>query len=52
MRLIDWNRGTPYTYRLPDFDELMNSDCLFARKFDMNVDARIVEKIASTVATK
>jgi hypothetical protein len=50
MRSIDWNRGAPYTYRLSDFDELMNSDCLFARKFDTTVDAQIVEKLASIIA--
>jgi hypothetical protein len=52
MRLIDWNRGAPYIYRLSDFEELMDSGCLFARKFDTAVDARIVEKIASTIAAK
>jgi hypothetical protein len=52
MRLIDWNRGAPYIYRLSDFEELMDSGCLFARKFDTAVDAPIVEKIASTIAAK
>ena len=32
MRLIDWDRGTPYTYTLNDIDELVNSKRFFARK--------------------
>lgn len=34
MRLIDWKRGNPYIFRKGDFQELMSSDRLFARKFD------------------
>lgn len=45
MRLIDWNRGRPYTFRLNDFDELINSECMFARKFDENIDREIIEKL-------
>lgn len=33
IRHIDWQRGTPYTFTDEDYDELMNSDKLFARKF-------------------
>lgn len=33
MRFIDWDRGTPYTFQSEDFDELMKSPYLFARKF-------------------
>lgn len=33
MRLIDWERGKPYTWTMDDYDELINSDKLFARKF-------------------
>lgn len=45
MRLIDWNRGKPYTFRLSDYDELCESDMMFARKFDPVIDKEIVEKI-------
>ena len=45
MRYIDWNRGTPYVFRNSDFDELMQSRCMFARKFDERTDKEIVEKI-------
>ena len=42
---IDWNRGNPYVFRLDDFDYLMNSNMLFARKFDWNIDSDIINKI-------
>lgn len=42
MRLIDWNRGTPYTFQLADFDEIINSDRLFCRKIN---DAKLAQKI-------
>lgn len=45
MRYIDWNRGAPYVWRSCDFSELIDSDFLFARKFDSNIDADIIEKI-------
>lgn len=32
MRYIDWTRGNPYTFCESDFDEVMNSGKLFARK--------------------
>lgn len=33
MRTIDWQRGTPYVWRAEDVDYLLQSPCLFARKF-------------------
>lgn len=45
MRLIDWDRGNPYVWRSADYDEIMGSPCMFARKFDLTVDAAIVDKI-------
>lgn len=33
MRLVDWDRGEPYVYRKEDYDLLLKSKCLFARKF-------------------
>ena len=32
MRSIDWQRGSPYTFREEDFDALIHSGCLWARK--------------------
>lgn len=49
VRYIDWNRGHPYTFREADFDEIMSSGCMFARKFSMDVDSAIVEKITQAV---
>lgn len=49
MRLIDMkkrgNNGNPYTWRDSDWDEIQSSDCLFARKFSMDVDNKIVRKV-------
>ena len=47
-RYIDWERGSnnnPYVFREEDFEELKNAPGLFARKFDFNVDKKIVEKL-------
>lgn len=32
MRLIDWQRGNPYTFDIDDLPEILNSDRLFVRK--------------------
>lgn len=45
LREIDWKRGGPYTYRKADYDLLINSDNLFARKFDISVDKEIIDNI-------
>lgn len=45
MRHIDWKRGGPYTFTTEDFDELVGSKFLFARKFDEKVDFEIVKRI-------
>ena len=47
-RYIDWERGSnnnPYIFRENDFEELKNASGLFARKFDCQVDEKIVEKV-------
>ena len=48
MRLIDMQRGTngnPYIWKRNNWDEIVSSGCLFARKFDSDVDIEIIEKI-------
>lgn len=45
IRFVDWDRGSPYTFRIDDFEKLIHSEKLFAHKFDMTVDAEIIEKI-------
>lgn len=50
--LVDWNRrenrrNSPHTFRISDYDSLIAADegILFARKFDENIDAEIVNKM-------
>lgn len=47
LRCVDWKRGHPYIFRKEDFNYLVESECLFARKFDLNVDAAIIELLAN-----
>lgn len=44
-RYIDWSGGGghPKTLTTEDFDRIINSRCLFARKFDMDTDPNVVE---------
>lgn len=49
MRYVDWGRGKPYTFRSEDFDDLISSDFMFARKFDYCADPRLCEKLAQWV---
>lgn len=46
MRLIDWNRGNPYVWKSEDYEEIIKSNYMFARKFDINKDKNIINKIA------
>lgn len=43
VRNIDWKRGAPYVFKKCDFEELINSDKYFARKFSSHVDNKIIE---------
>jgi len=52
MRKIDWNRGTPYTWLKKDYEELINSEFLFARKFSETVDSEIIDKIFNKLYNK
>ncbi len=50
MRYIDWDRGngsSPYVFTSADFERIMQSGMLFARKFDETVDAQIISRIAA-----
>lgn len=49
LRFVDWNRGNPYTFTDEDYEVLINSDKLFARKFDLSVDRTIVFKIRDSI---
>ena len=52
FRNIDWTRGGPYVWRVEDYDELIHSNCLFARKFDENIDNTIIELIYKEVLNR
>lgn len=49
---IDWQRGKPYEYTIEDYEELMSSGMLFARKFNWNKDSEVIRKIVDTVAAE
>lgn len=51
-RAIDWERGGPYTYRKEDFELLINSPNLFARKFDWDTDCEIVKLIYNYIKNR
>lgn len=52
MRSIDWTRGEPYTYKINDFNELINSGMFFARKFSTEIDKQIIDKIYNHVRSQ
>ena len=50
LRLVDWQRTehggcSPHTFTMEDYDMLVGSDRLFARKFDPDVDAEIINAL-------
>ena len=48
MRYIDRIRNegaSPHTITMDDYDTLMNCPFLFARKFDLNKDREVIDKI-------
>lgn len=45
LRCIDWERGDPYIWRHQDYNYLINSQYLFARKFDNNIDNVIIDEL-------
>ena len=55
MRFIDWDRGSsssPYVFHGEDYDRILQSGMLFARKFDERVDAEIIRRIAQSVSNR
>jgi len=52
VRYIDWERGTPYVFRAEDFDDLMASNFMYARKFDEHTDKEIIERIYHALLDK
>lgn len=53
MRLIDWSRSadgsSPYTFTAEDYDMMMQSGKLWARKVSEDVDGSIIERIYQTI---
>ena len=47
MRYIDWTRGTPYTFTIDEYDEIMKDEALFVRKVGVDTEKRkaLVEKL-------
>lgn len=45
LRYIDWERGNPYIFKNADYNLLIESDALFARKFDENIDMEIIKRL-------
>lgn len=52
MRYIDWKRGNPYIFRKEDFQELVNSNRMFARKFSSKTDNEIISNIFNYLINK
>jgi len=46
---IDWTRGKPYEYTEEDYNYLIDSGMLFARKFNWEKDYRIILKLLDLV---
>lgn len=52
LHYIDWTsrdgkiKNSPNTLTIADYDAMKNSGYLMARKFDMDVDKAIIEKLA------
>ena len=56
MRLIDWSRpstsngSSPHVWRCQDMPALMQSECLFARKFLADIDKDVVDELYARLA--
>lgn len=49
-RLIDWHRGSPYTFRACDYQLIKKSSSFFARKFSTSLDNKIIKKITKDLS--
>ncbi len=50
LRLIDWERGTPYVFQNTDYEILKNSKMLFARKFCADMDKEIITSVKEMIS--
>lgn len=52
LRLVDWSRGSnahPYVFKEEDYNEIMKSGKLYARKFDESIDKKIIDQIFNNI---
>ena len=53
LRYTDWSEsdqpGAPKTFTMKDYDAIVSSGKLFARKFDENKDMDIIRKLYSNI---
>jgi hypothetical protein len=52
LRYIDWGNertGHPRILCMSDYDKIMYSNALFARKFDESTDNEVIEKIYTAI---
>lgn len=55
MRMVDWvrtNGKNPWTFRMEDYESLIHSPCLFARKFSTAVDAQVIDAVYQHVKAR
>ena len=54
LRYVNWTDGPEYPriLRMADYEKIMTSNKLFARKFDENVDREIIEQIYKEIEVK
>ena len=57
LRLVDWQRTehggcSPHTFTMEDWDMIVGSDKLFARKFDPNVDRKVIDALYARLQEK
>lgn len=51
MRYIEWDgkSRSPKIFTISDFEAIMSSEALFARKFSADIDSEIIERVLQTV---
>lgn len=49
LRKIDWERGDPYTWQEDDYEELVNSELMFARKFSMEQTPTLINRLTDNI---
>ena len=52
LTFVDWETehdGHPKTFKVEDYDKIIQSNKLFARKFDKNIDQKIIQRIKEKI---